>query len=137
MTKNNVSLNCVTKELGLEQYFKITIDKNKDVADLKIAICDKVKDFYNDFYKNTCSYIGEFSIKLWKVDVPSSEERRFEQLKKNNSIVEDVVNGIRIFNSKSKIGDIFSKLNEENIHIVTLGKRSVKFCNFELAVRQC
>ncbi|SRR6266540_1747559 len=122
MTENNVTLNCVTKELGLEHYFKIIIDKNKDVADLRTAICDKIKDFYNDFYKDTCSYIGEFNIKLWKVDVASGEEGKFEQLKKNNSIVEDVINGTRILNSMSKIGDVFLNLNEENVHVVTLGR---------------
>jgi len=117
MTGNNVTLNCVTKELGLEHYFKIIINKNKDITDLRTVIYDKIKDFYNNFYKDTCSYISEFNIKLWKVNITSGKEGKFEQLKKNNSIIEDVINGTRILNSISKIGDIFLNLNDIGLKI--------------------
>ncbi len=61
----------------------------QDFANLKIAICEKVKDFYNNFYKNVSCICKSIFLSVKK-----RSSSNFK--KKNNSIVENLVNGTRI-----------------------------------------
>jgi hypothetical protein len=106
---NTFTFSCLVQGTSLDKYFKITIDKNKDVSELKEAIWDKKK--------NTFSNIDANDLILWKVNIPVSDKEKFKQL--DESTIEDVLGGTKIDDATDEIKDVYNKTpNKKHIHII-------------------
>jgi hypothetical protein len=106
---NTITLSCLVQGTGLDKYFKITIDKNKDISELKEAIWDKKK--------NTFSNIDANDLILWKVKIPISDKEKFKQF--DESTIEDVLDGTKIDDATDEVRDVFDNTSvRKHIHII-------------------
>jgi hypothetical protein len=105
---NDVILSCLVQGTGLDKYFKIKIDKNKNIYDLKKTIWNK------NF--NTFSNIDANDLILWKVRIPFSDKEKFKQL--DELTIEDVLDGTKIYDA-TEVKDVFgSNPVKKHIHII-------------------
>ncbi|EXX64052.1 hypothetical protein RirG_146430 [Rhizophagus irregularis DAOM 197198w] len=107
----NITLSCLIQGTSLDKYFKITIDKNSDISDLKETIWNK--------NKNTFSSIDANSLILWKVRIPISDKEKFKQLNFNESTIEGDLSGTKIDDATDEVKDVFcdSPIGK-HIHII-------------------
>ncbi|RGB32830.1 hypothetical protein C1646_743705 [Rhizophagus diaphanus] len=107
----NITLSCLIQGTSLDKYFKITIDKNSDISDLKETIWNK--------NKNTFSSIDANSLILWKVRIPISDKEKFKQLNFNESTIEGDLSGTKIDDATDEVKDVFGNSPiGKHIHII-------------------
>ncbi|GBB99715.1 hypothetical protein RclHR1_03600011 [Rhizophagus clarus] len=109
---SNITLSCLIQGNNLDKYFKIIIDINNDISDLKEAIWNKKK--------NTFSKIDANDLILWKVKIPISDKEKFNQLDFDESTIEDVLGGTKIYDATDEIKDVFggNSTVKKYIHII-------------------
>ncbi|PKC02148.1 hypothetical protein RhiirA5_381184 [Rhizophagus irregularis] len=109
-----IMLFCLIKGEKPDKAFKVIINKDKDVSDLKKVIKDEIP---NDF-----AGIDAKNLTLWKVNVSANDKSKFERLETfipYNSAVEEVLLGEKIENATEEVGKIFNySLEKECIHII-------------------
>ncbi|PKC63514.1 hypothetical protein RhiirA1_537715 [Rhizophagus irregularis] len=107
----SITLSCLIQGTSLDKYFKITIDKNSDISDLKETIWNK--------NKNTFSSIDANSLILWKVRIPISDKEKFKQLNFNESTIESDLSGTKIDDATDEVKDVFGDSPiGKHIHII-------------------
>ncbi|CAB4376688.1 unnamed protein product [Rhizophagus irregularis] len=105
-----ITLNCVVKENPIEGQFRIKIEGNDFICDLREAIREN--------QRGTFEY-GSLGIKLWSVDIDLGNNRAvLEQLQNADSTVESVTGGIRIMEGFRKIRLHFNNPDPNKIHLV-------------------
>ncbi|CAG8730156.1 12016_t:CDS:2 [Rhizophagus irregularis] len=108
---SDINLSCLIQGTDLDKYFKISIDKNSDIYDLKETIWNKKK--------NTFSSIDANDLILWKVKVPISDKEKFKQLEYTESIIEDVLGGTKLNDATVGVKEIFGNSPaKKHIHII-------------------
>ncbi|CAB4382296.1 unnamed protein product [Rhizophagus irregularis] len=108
---SNITLSCLIQGTSLDKYFKITIDKNNDISDLKDIVWNK--------NKNTFSNIDANNLILWKVKIPISDKAKFKQLDFTESTIEGELGGTKINDASDEIKDVFgNSLVRKHIHII-------------------
>ncbi|CAB4382298.1 unnamed protein product [Rhizophagus irregularis] len=107
----SITLSCLIQGTSLDKYFKITIDKNSDISDLKETIWNK--------NKNTFSSIDANSLILWKVRIPISDKEKFKQLNFNESTIESDLSDTKIDDATDEVKDVFGDSPiGKHIHII-------------------
>jgi hypothetical protein len=107
---SDITLSCLIQGTSLDNYFKVTIGKNNDISDLKEIIWKKKQ--------NTFSSIDANEIKLWKVSVPTNEKEKFDRLRRNESTVENLLNGVTIRDATDEIEEVFGSPVKKHIHVI-------------------
>ncbi|PKY49131.1 hypothetical protein RhiirA4_545082 [Rhizophagus irregularis] len=108
---SNITLSCLIQGTSLDKYFKITIDKNDDISDLKDIVWNK--------NKNTFSNIDANNLILWKVKIPISDKAKFKQLDFTESTIEGDLGGTKINDATDEIKDVFGNSPvRKHIHII-------------------
>ncbi|PKC02375.1 hypothetical protein RhiirA5_504074 [Rhizophagus irregularis] len=108
---SNITLSCLIQGTSLDKYFKITIDKNNEISDLKEIIWNK--------NKNTFSNIDANNLILWKVKIPISDKAKFKQLDFTESTIEGDLGGTKINDASDEIKDVFGNSPvRKHIHII-------------------
>ncbi|RGB32829.1 hypothetical protein C1646_743704 [Rhizophagus diaphanus] len=108
---SNITLSCLIQGTSLDKYFKITIDKNNDISDLKDIVWNK--------NKNTFSNIDASNLIIWKVKIPISDKAKFKQLDFTESTIEGDLGGTKIDDATHEIKDIFGNSPvRKHIHII-------------------
>ncbi|CAG8634512.1 3090_t:CDS:2 [Funneliformis mosseae] len=110
--RTKITLNCVVKENPIEGQFRIKIDENDFICDLRKAIREN--------QRGTFEY-GSLSIKLWLVDIDLGNRAVLEQLQNADSNIKSVTGGIRIIEGFRKIGLHFNNPDPNKIHLVVQG----------------
>lgn len=106
---SDITLSCLIQGTTLDNYFKVTIDKNNDISDLKEVIRKK--------RKYTFANVDANDLKLWKVSVPMSKKAKFKQL--NESTVEDVLDGVKIKDATVEVEEVFGDSPvKKHIHVI-------------------
>lgn len=106
-----ITFNGIIKELGLESYFEVPIDREESGFVLKKVIYDKIKDFLLN------NITDGISIKLQKVNDVTCNDSKIDQLKHPNTTVKNLLKGNEIY-SYFLVKECFNKLNSSEIHIV-------------------
>ncbi|PKC61493.1 hypothetical protein RhiirA1_524304 [Rhizophagus irregularis] len=109
---SNITLSCLIQGTSLDKYFKITIDKNNEISDLKEIIWNKNK---NTFYN-----IDANNLILWKVQIPVSDKAKFKQLSNfTESTIEGDLGGTKINDATADVKEIFGNSPAKKyIHII-------------------
>ncbi|CAG8600104.1 11759_t:CDS:2 [Rhizophagus irregularis] len=108
---SNITLSCLIQGTSLDKYFKITIDKNNDISDLKDIVWNK--------NKTTFSNIDANNLILWKVKIPISDKAKFKQLDFTESTIEGDLGGTKINDASDEIKDVFGNSPvRKHIHII-------------------
>ncbi|PKB96380.1 hypothetical protein RhiirA5_434941, partial [Rhizophagus irregularis] len=109
---SNITLSCLIQGTSLDKYFKITIDKNNEISDLKEIIWNKNK---NTFYN-----IDANNLILWKVQIPVSDKAKFKQLSNfTESTIEGDLGGTKINDATADVKEIFDNSPaKKHIHII-------------------
>ncbi|RGB32833.1 hypothetical protein C1646_762421 [Rhizophagus diaphanus] len=107
----DITLSCLIQGTSLDKYFKITIDKNYEISDLKEIIWNK--------NKNTFSRIDANNLILWKVKIPVSDKTKFKQLNFTESTIEGDLGGTKINDATADVKEIFGNSPaKKHIHII-------------------
>lgn len=107
-----ITLVCIEKEEGLKTAFKVSVDKNESICDLKEAIWEKIKNSYDIDAKN---------IRLWKVQVPFSDKEKLIRISYEGLTVESEAQGTEIFNATDEIGHHFDEPLAKHVHVIFIG----------------
>jgi hypothetical protein len=109
-----IMLLCLIKGEKPDKAFKVFINKDKDIYDLKKVIKDEISNDFDD--------VDAKNLTLWKVNISTSDKSKFEKLKTYlpyNSAVEEVLNGEKIENVTEEVGKVFNySLGKKCIHII-------------------
>ncbi|CAB5192118.1 unnamed protein product [Rhizophagus irregularis] len=108
---SNITLSCLIQGTSLDKYFKITIDKNNEISDLKEIIWNK--------NKNTFSNIDANNLILWKVKIPVNDKAKFKQINFTESTIEGDLGGTKINDATADVKEIFDNSPaKKHIHII-------------------
>lgn len=111
---SSLVLACLIFDDPIEKTFTIDIRKNEQISHLRDAIKEKIEHRFEK--------IGANDLELWKVNISTSDESKFEQLRANIShelILKDVLEGEMMADVTKKIKEIFNDSPKEgHIHII-------------------
>ncbi len=103
-----ITLNCLEKEEGFRTAFKVSIEKNEEISQLKEAIWEKIRNTYDIDTKN---------IRLWKVQVPFSDKEKLVRISYEGLSVENEAQGTELLNATDDIEYHFSEPLARHIHV--------------------
>ncbi|CAG8664109.1 7664_t:CDS:1, partial [Paraglomus brasilianum] len=98
---------------SIEKAFKVVIEKDKDVNDLKIAIKEKRQSMLHN--------IDTADLVLWRVNIPTHEKTKVELLKSSEADIEKDLGGVKIVDPTADISEEFGALPpKKHIHVIIM-----------------
>jgi hypothetical protein len=106
-----ITLYCLVCGNDAENAFKVVIEKDKDINDLKKAIKEENTPAFD--------HVAAQDLVLWRVNIPISEKSTFELLKSNKADIEEDLMGVKIRYPMTEIGEEFGvQPLKKHIHIL-------------------